>query len=88
MALFKNRRTGNVMNVTNEITIDIMRDSDQYEELDENGNPINPKPVVDPHEGVKAVFRNNQTGNILPVKNDDNIYFMRHSDQYEEITSE
>ena len=40
MAKFKNRRTGNVMNVTNEITIDIMRDSDQYDELDENGNPI------------------------------------------------
>ena len=88
MALFKNRRTGNVMNVTNEITIDIMRDSDQYEELDENRNPINPKPAVDPREGVKAVFRNKKTGNILPVKNDDNVYFMRHSDQYEEITSE
>lgn len=84
MALFKNRRTGNIMNVTNEITIDIMRDSDQYEELDENGNPINPKPAVDPHEGVKAVFRNKQTGNILPVKNDDNIYFITHKGSLQE----
>ena len=87
MAKFKNRRTGNVMNVTNEITIDIMRDSDQYDELDENGNPINPKPAVDPREGA-VVFRNKQTGNILYVKDPESIRLKRKSDQYEEITSE
>lgn len=87
MALFKNRRTGNDVTVTNEITIDIMRDSDQYEELDENGSPINPKPAVDPREGT-VVFRNKHTGNILYVKDPESIRLKRKSDQYEEISSE
>ena len=87
MAQFKNRRTGNIMNVTNVITIDLMRNSEQYDELDENGNPINPKPAVDPREGT-VVFRNKQTGNILYVKDPESIRLKRRSDQYEEISSE
>lgn len=87
MALFKNLRTGNIMPVTNETTAYLMRHNEQYEELDENGNPLNPKPVVDPHEGAVA-FRNKQTGNVLWPKEPESIRLMRESDQYEEITSE
>lgn len=87
MAQFKNLRTGNVVSVKNETTIYLMRHNDQYEELDENGNPLNSKPVADPHEGAVA-FRNKHTGNILWAKEPENIRLMRESEQYEEIPSE
>ena len=87
MARFKDKRTGAFLRVKNEENIRVMRGSDWYEEVDDNGNPVNPKPYVDPHEGA-VQFRDKHTGNTLWAKTPDNIRLMRESDQYEEITSE
>lgn len=87
MAQFKNLRTNNVISVKNETTIYLMRHNEQYAELDENGNPVNPVPVVDPHEGAVA-FRNKHTGNILWATEPESIRLMKESKQYEEIPSE